>query len=229
MEQFLETLHRRRWPGEDEAYREARNSLLQAELDLERHLTAVAKLRQSLPPGGSLKEDYLFQASGEAGPVQVPLSHLFRPGKDSLVLYSFMFGPDDEAPCPACTSLIDGLDGVARHLLDRINMAVVAKAPVARLEAFAGSRGWTGLPLLSSAGSSYNQDYGAENADGDQLPALNVFQRGDDGIRHFYNAEQLYVDQPGHPRHVDRLWPIWNLFDLVPEGRGEDWFPKLSY
>lgn len=224
-----EQLHNRQWPGEDEAYREARNTLLQAELDLERHLLSVAKLRQTLPPGGALKEDYLFDEADAGAATQVPLSDLFASGKDTLVLYSFMFAPEAEAPCPACTSLVDGLNGIAQHLEDRVNLAIVAKAPIRRFSELAKSRGWTGLRLLSSAKNSYNEDYGAVNAAGDQIPAFNVFTRHEGQIRHFYNAEQLYVDQPGHPHHVDRLWPIWNLLDLTPEGRGEDWFPKLSY
>lgn len=225
----IEQLHDRQWPGEDDAYREARNALLQAELDLERHLLSVAKLRQTLPPGGALKEDYLFDEADAGASRQVRLSDLFEEGKDTLVLYSFMFPPDAEAPCPACTSLVDGLNGTAQHIADRVSLALVAKAPIRRFRDLAETRGWSGLRLLSSANNSYNQDYGAESAKGEQIPAFNVFTRKDGAIRHFYNAEQLYVDQPGHPHHIDRLWPIWNLLDLTPEGRGEDWFPKLRY
>ncbi len=227
--EVMEELHTRRWPGEDEAYREARNALLQAELDLERHLLSVAKLRQTLPPGGALKQDYIFEQLDAGATTQVRLSDLFAEGKDTLILYSFMFPPAAESPCPACTSLIDGFSGIAQHLQDRVNLAIVGKASIQRLAALAASRGWDRLRLLSSSSNSYNQDYGAENEAGEQIPAFNVFTRQDGEIRHFYNAEQLYVDQPGHPHHVDRLWPIWNLLDLTPEGRGEDWFPKLSY
>ncbi len=224
-----EELHTRRWPGEDEAYREARNALLQAELDLERHLLSVAKLRQTLPQGGLVKEDYVFEEEDAGATTQVRLSELFADGKDTLVLYSFMFPPAAEAPCPACTSMIDGLSGVAQHIQDRVSLAIVGKAQIRRLSDFAASRGWDRLRMLSSGNTSYNEDYGAENAAGEQIPALNVFTRQEGEIRHFYNAEMLYVDQPGHPHHIDRLWPIWNLLDLTPQGRGEDWFPKISY
>ncbi len=229
MEALDEDLHTRHWPGEDEAYREARNTLLQAEMELERHLTAVVKLRQDLPLGGLVKEDYSFEEMVDGKAVATRLSSLFAPDKEALVIYSLMYAPDDEAPCPACTSLIDGFNGVAPHLQDRVNLAVIAKAPIGKIMELAASRSWNRLRLLSSGGNSYNADYGGENDKGMQIPALNVFIRRDGQIRHFYNAEQLYVDQPGHPRHVDRLWPIWNMLDLTPEGRGEDWFPKLSY
>ncbi len=229
MEALDGDLHKRHWPGEDEAYREARNTLLQAEMELERHLTAVVKLRQELPLGGPVKEDYAFAEMVDGKEVVTRLSSLFAPGKEALVLYSLMFAPDDEVPCPACTSLVDGFNGIGWHLQDRINLAIVAKSPIGRIMALAESRGWDRLRFLSSGANSYNADYGAENDEGMQIPALNVFVRRDGQIRHFYNAEKLYIDEPGHPRHVDRLWPIWNMLDLTPEGRGEDWHPKLSY
>ena len=222
-------LHDKRFPGEDEAYRAARDELLAAELALEDQLREVVAMRQALPVGGTIPQDYSFQEMESGNERTVHLSELFEPGKDSLFLYSFMFGPDDERPCPACTSLIDGFNGIGRHIGDRLNMAVVAKSPIGRIVDFAESRGWEGIRLLSSNSNSYNADYFAETPDGRQNPAANMFVRRDGEIRHFYNAEMLYADQPGrHPRHVDRIWPIWNLFDMTPEGRG-DWGPRLVY
>lgn len=222
-------LHDKRFPGEDETYRDARDALLAAELALEDQLREVAAMRQALPAGGVIPQDYVFQSIENGGEQTVCLSDLFEAGKNTLFLYSFMFGPDDEKPCPACTSLIDGFNGVRRHIENRMNMAVVAKSPIGRIVDFAESRGWNGIRLLSSADNSYNADYFAETPDGRQIPAANIFVRQDGEIRHFYGAEMLYVDQPGrHPRHVDRIWPIWNLFDMTPEGRG-DWGPRLAY
>ena len=221
--------HDKRFPGEDKAYRDARDTLLAAELALEDQLREVVAMRQALPVGGTVAEDYEFATIGNGGERTVRLSELFETGKDSLFLYSFMFGPDDETPCPSCTSLIDGFNGVRGHIENRMNIAVVAKSPIGRLAEFAEGRGWHGIRLLSSAANSYNTDYFAETPGGRQIPAANIFVRQNGEIRHFYNAEMLYVDQPGrHPRHVDRIWPIWNIFDLTPEGR-EDWGPKLAY
>ena len=225
----MHSLHDRRFPGEDKAYRDARDTLLAAELALEDQLREVVAMRQALPAGGQVAEDYKFAAIGNGGERTIRLSELFESGKDSLFLYSFMFGPDDERPCPACTSLIDGFDGIRKHIENRMNIAVVAKSPIGRIAEFAESRGWNGIRLLSSAANSYNTDYFAETPDGRQIPAANIFVRRNGDIRHFYSTEMLYVDQPGrHPRHVDRIWPIWNIFDLTPEGRG-DWGPKLTY
>ena len=222
-------LHDKRFPGESEAYRRARNELLQAELALEDHLREVAALRQNLPMGGKVPQDYAFDTLQNGKPATVRMSDLFEVGKPNLFVYSFMYRPDDEKPCPACTSLVDGFHGVASHIHSAMNMAVVAKAPIEKLTQLAASRGWSDVRFLSLANNSYNSDYFAESPSGAQIPAANIFVRRNGEIRHFFSTEMLYVDRPGqHPRHVDRIWPIWNLLDMTPEGRG-DWGPKLAY
>lgn len=226
---MADALHPVRFPNEPEGYRAARDRLLAAEIALRDQLEAVAGLRRALPRGGRVKEDYVFEAPVDGGARPVRLSELFASGKPSLVVYSYMFGPDMKQPCPMCTCFLDGADGYAPHLAQRINFVVVAKSPAARLGAWAGGRGWSRLRLLSSATNTYNRDYTAETPDGQQLPACNVFTKTDDGIFHSWSAEMLYVPTAGHPRHVDLLWPLWNFFDLTPEGRGTDWLPKLSY
>jgi predicted dithiol-disulfide oxidoreductase (DUF899 family) len=228
-----DTLHGNRYPGESNEYRSARNELLRAELELRRRLEEVAALRRGLPLGGKIAEDYVFDeivgGSAAQNVKQTRLSELFAPGKNSLILYSFMFGPKDERACPMCTSFLDGLDGYARHITQRVNLAIVAKAPMERIRDWAAERGWRHLRLLSSARNTYNADYFAETPDRQQLPACNVFTNAADGIRHFYATELLYVPTDGHPRHVDLLWPIWSFLDLTPEGRGTDWMPQLTY
>lgn len=224
------TLHDIRYPGETAEYRAARDRLLEAEIDIEKRLQEVSDMRRALPAGGPVRENYIFRTLSDGAETDIALSDLFSPGKPTLLIYSFMLGEKQANPCPACTSLIDGLNGIAGHLLDRMAVAVCARAPIAQFADFAQSRGWRGgLRLISSAGNGYNTDYFAETPDGSQLPALNVFTRSSDGVvRHFYGAEKLYVQTPGHPRHVDRIWPIWNVMDLTPEGR-EDWFPRIAY
>jgi len=214
------------FPNESPAYRAARNKLLDAELELRRNIEAVAAQRRALPPGGEA-EDYAFDDDN----AQVRLSELFEPGKDSLVLYSFMYGPKMEHPCVSCTSILDALDGEAQHIRQRVNFAVVARSPMARIREFANGRGWRGLRLLSSANNSYNRDYGAEDEKGGQWPALNVFVRRNGRVHHFYNTELLYAppEKGQDGRHVDLIWPLWNVFDLTPEGRPGDWYPRLSY
>jgi predicted dithiol-disulfide oxidoreductase (DUF899 family) len=223
-----ESKHSVRFPGESENYRAARSELLDAEMELRRNIEAVAAKRRRLPLGGQISEDYIF---AEEGGRKVRLSDLFEDGKDTLIVYSYMFGPQMAQPCVSCTSILDALDGEAPHVMQRVNLAVVAKSPIARIKEFTNGRGWRNLRLLSSADNTYNRDYHAENAAGDQLPALNVFVRRAGAVHHFYNAELLYAPpEPGQDgRHVDAIWPLWNLFDLIPEGRGAKWYPRLTY
>jgi predicted dithiol-disulfide oxidoreductase (DUF899 family) len=219
-------LHQVRFPNEGPDYRMARDALLCAEIDLRRQIERVAALRRELPPGGEITQNYEFDS--DDGPVK--LSELFG-DKDTLIVYSFMYGPKMERPCPACTSILDGLDGEAPHVNQRASLVVVARSPMARIRNFASERGWSRLRLLSSGGNDYQHDYHAEAADGSQMPALNLFIRRDGTIRHFWSAELLYApEDPGqHARHVDSIWPLWNLLDLTPEGRGAATHPKLSY
>jgi len=228
--------HSFRFPGEDDSYRRARNDLLQAEIDLKRRVEEVAALRRQLLLGGEIPEDYIF----DEGPAdlndsqtvrQVSLSQLFQPGKDTLAIYSFMFGPKMKAACPMCTSIIDGLNATAVNAGQRMNLEVVAKSPLERLRNFARDRGWNRLRLLSSAANNYNRDYYGENAEGGQQPSLNLFVRRGGKIHHFWHSELVLVpSDPGqNQRHVDMIWPLWNLLDFTPEGRGTDWYPSLTY
>ena len=208
-------------------------------------MESVAEARRQLPPGGIVPEDYVFDGT----PGDVRLSELFEDGRDSLVIYSFMFPRDPgddrpgpvsgetallplaEGPCPSCVAFLDQLDGVAEHAEPRLNLRIVAKTSLPRLLTFAEERGWRRLRLLSSTGNTYNRDYLAETAESVQRPMLNVFHRDGETIRHFWGSELLYAPtDPGQdPRHVGTLEPLWNLFDLIPEGRGGDWDEQLSY
>jgi predicted dithiol-disulfide oxidoreductase (DUF899 family) len=238
------------YPGESVEYRAARNRLLDQEIELRRATEAVAEERRKLPPGGAIPKDYVFQGAGEDGtPTELRLSQLFTTGKDSLVIYSMMFprsagdqrpGPETgqtsllplaEGPCPSCTALVDQLEGAAEHASQRLNLVIVAKAPLPHILNFAKERGWQRLRLLSAASNTYNQDYFGEAAEGSQMPMLNVFHRDGGTIRHFWGSELLYSPtEPGQdPRHVGTIEPLWNLFDLVPEGRGSGWDEQLSY
>jgi predicted dithiol-disulfide oxidoreductase (DUF899 family) len=238
------------FPGESAEYRAARDRLLEREIELRGATEAVAAARRALPPGGVVAEDYVFQGAGADGAAtDVPMSELFAPGRDSLVIYSFMFprdpgdrrrGPRDgqtallaleDGPCPSCVALLDQLDGAVEHASQHVNLAVVAKAPLSRLLTFSRERGWRRLRLLSSGANTYNRDYLAETVEGHQRPMLNVFHREGGTIRHFWGSELFYAPpDPGQdPRHVGTLEPVWNLFDLTREGRGSDWDEQLSY
>jgi predicted dithiol-disulfide oxidoreductase (DUF899 family) len=225
-----------RFPGESAEYREARNKLLVAEVELRVRIEATAALRRTLPLGGEIPTDYVFDEWDDAiGKVrQVRLSELFG-ACDSLFLYSFMFLPGEQGepiavPCPSCTSIIDAIDGAVRHLQGQLRFAAVAKPPIERFSAHARTRGWRHARLLSSGSNSYNTDYHSETPEGDQLPIANVFVRRAGKIHHFWSSELFGVPNAEglHPRHVDFMWPAWAMLDRTPEGRA-GWDPALDY
>ncbi len=222
------TIHDKNFPNESEEYRVARDKLLQKEIELREQIESLNELRRVLPMGGEIKENYEFRRVNDD--TAVKFSQLFAPGKDTLVLYSFMFAPDAAHPCTSCNAIGDSFDGNIPHLEDRVNFYIVTKAPVTKMKAWAETRGWRNLQMLSSTYNYYNRDYLAENDEGFQMPMLNVFVKRPEGIFHTYGTELLYTRfEKGDPRHVDMLWPLWNVFDLTPEGRGGLWYPKLIY
>jgi predicted dithiol-disulfide oxidoreductase (DUF899 family) len=226
-----------RFPGESAQYRAARDALTRVETDLTRRIEDVAALRRSLPPGGLVPADYAFTAGpadlstgdlGTGGPERtVRLSELFG-GQDTLLLYSMMYSPEMDRPCPMCTSVVDSLDGAASDVVQRAGFAVVASSPIGRIRAFARERGWTHVPLVSSAGTTYNRDYHGENSGGEQFSRMNVFTKAGGQLRHYYATEQSTAAAGQDDRHVDLVWPLWNLLDLTPTGRGQDWRPSYS-
>jgi len=230
----VEPLHDVRFPGESDEYRAARDELLRDELELRRRITALAHRRAALPLGGEVATDYEFDDWGGA-PTRVQLSELFEDGKDTLYLYSLMWVPESQGlpfvgPCPSCTSIVDAMDGQAAHLAQRISFAVVADAPIKELRAHGQARGWRHTRLLSATPSTYNLDYRAADAEGNQWPLATVFVRRDRKIHHFWSSELFFLPRDGDqgPRHVDFMWPMFATLDRTPDGRG-DFEPSLSY
>ena len=226
-------------PGESPDYRAARDRLLEQEVELRRAMEAVAAARRELPPGGPVQQDYVFQGAGTDGaPTDVRLSELFEPGKDSLVIYSFMFprdpgdqtpGPDGgetallpiaERPCPSCVALLDQLDGAAEHASQHVNLAVVAKSPLPRVLTFARERGWRRLRLLSSAHNTYNADYFAETPEGLQRPMLTVFHRDRSGDPPLLELGAVLCAFGTGPRPPSRRNARAALEPVRPDARG---------
>ena len=215
-----------RYPNESETYRHARDALLAEEIELRRHIERVAEQRRALPDGGEVPQDYRF--IGEQGPAS--FAQLFG-DKDTLVIYSFMYGPQRERPCPMCSSLLAAWDGEAPDIRQRVAFAVVARSPIERLIAFKRERGWQHLPLWSDPSGEYSRDYHGVTPDGGDDAALNVFTKRDGKIRHFWGGEMsgATADPGQDPRGAPDLMPIWTILDCTPEGRGSDWRPSLNY
>src|SRR5215469_11808569 len=179
----------KRFPNESAEYRRARQALLAEEIELRRHIERVAEQRRALPPGGEVPKNYQFVAEGGN---TVTFRDLFG-DKQSLVIYSYMFGPQRERPCPMCTSLLGAWNGEARDIQQRVGLAVIARSPIERLLAFKKQRGWQALRLYSDLNGHFSRDYNAigEN-DGDE-PAFNVFTRRDGVIRLFWAGEMGFA------------------------------------
>ena len=212
------------FPNESPEYRSARNALLAEEIELRRQLERVASQRRALPAGGEIPSD--FELISETGPVR--FSSLFG-GKNTLMVYSMMYGPQRKSPCPSCTSFLSAWNGTAVNLRQRAAIAITARSPIERLKEYKAQRGFIHLPFLSDTPGEYTRIYvSAEDAD---IPGFSVFTRRDGVIRHFYSAEMSgEMADPGQdPRGAPDLDPLWSLLDWTPEGRGVDWYPKLQY
>jgi predicted dithiol-disulfide oxidoreductase (DUF899 family) len=215
-----------RFLGETPEYRQARDALLAEEIELRRHIERVAQMRRALPPGHDVMKRYEFH--GEEG--KVALSDLFR-GKQTLVAYSFMFGPQRERACPMCTNLLGAWEGNAKDVDQQASLVVIARSPIARLVAFKKERGWRNLRLYSDMTGEYSKDYKAISPQGDDWAGLNVFTRRDGKIRHFWSGEMggATADPGQDPRGAPDPAPLWMILDVTPEGRPKDWYPKLDY
>ena len=203
-----------RYPNESQEYREARDALLKDEQELVEKVRAVAAKRRTLPRGGRLKEDYTFQWANDGKVGQsVKFSDLFGE-KSTLLLYSFMFGPNWDKPCTSCTSLIDGFDRSSYQVTRDAAFVAIAKAPAERINAWARERQWSQIALVSGFQSRFQADYKCQSDDDDdmQFPVMHAFMKRDGAIFHFWATETM-------DNHVDTVWPYWNLMDFTPEGR----------
>jgi predicted dithiol-disulfide oxidoreductase (DUF899 family) len=208
-----------RYPdGASSEYIEAREKLAQAEWDLSQQIEKVAALRRQLPPGVVMK-DYTFETSNNTN---VSLSDLSADGR-SVVIYHLMFSDKDDEPCGMCGLFVDSLNGVALHLDQLVNFAVVAKGHTEKLDAYAQKRGWKNIKLLSSLNNTFNKDLKVEYPiyapETYSMPGISVFKKDEAGkVRHFYSQGPHF--EPFTQRGLDLLEPLYNVLDLVPEGRG---------
>jgi predicted dithiol-disulfide oxidoreductase (DUF899 family) len=220
----LAATNKAHYPNESAEYRAARNELLADEIEVRRCVERAASRRRALPPGGEIPQD--FELASEKGPIR--FSGLFG-DKDTLLVYSMMFGPQREAPCPSCTSFLMSWNGTAGNLRERVALAVTARSPIERLVDYKKQRGFTNLPFVSDGSGDYTRTYvNPEDAD---VPGFSVFSRRDGSIRHFYSGEMsgAMADPGQDPRGAPDMDPLWLMLDLTPEGRGTDWYPKLHY
>jgi len=222
--QQLAATNQARFPNESAEYRSARNTLLVDEIELRRHIERVAAQRRALPAGGQIAKD--FELISETGPTR--FSSLFG-DKDTLMVYSMMYGPQRKTPCPMCTSFLNAWNGIAVNLRERVAIAVTARSPIERLIEYKRQRGLANLPFTSDLSGEYTRTY--VNADDADVPGSSIFTHRDGLVRHFYSGEMsgAMADPGQDPRGGPDLDPLWLMLDFTPEGRGTDWYPKLEY
>jgi predicted dithiol-disulfide oxidoreductase (DUF899 family) len=220
-------------PNESPEYLAKREEVRLAEIELMKAREKVAELRRELPTGATV-EDYEFiegpasLGEGDEPANKVRLSELFTAPDRSLVIYHFMFGKKQTTPCPMCTAWIDCFNGIAHHLAQNVDLAIVAAANLPELRAHARKRGWDKLRLLSAGSSTFKYDLGSEDREGGQDSTISVFTRDSDGtLRHFYSGHP-WLGKDLQERGIDELNPIWNVLDLTPQGRGT-FYTALDY
>jgi predicted dithiol-disulfide oxidoreductase (DUF899 family) len=220
-------------PNESPEYLAKREELRLAEIELLKQRERVAALRRTLPEGATIQDYEFLQGpqsldEGDEPLRKVRLSDLFTGPDRSLVIYHFMYGKKQTDPCPMCTAWIDSLNGVAHHLAQNVDLAIVAAADPSTLRAHARKRGWDKLRLLSAGDSTFKYDLGSEDREGQQDSTISVFMRDSDGtLRHFYSVHPRLTEDID-TRGIDEFNPIWNILDLTPQGRG-NWDASLDY
>jgi predicted dithiol-disulfide oxidoreductase (DUF899 family) len=219
-------------PNESAEYLLKREELRQAEIELMRQRERVADLRRRLPQGATIQNYEFLEGptalDGDEPITRVRMSDLFTAPDRALVIYHFMFGKKQTKACPMCTAWIDAFNGVAHHLAQNVDLAIVAAADPSTLRAYARDRGWNRLRLLSAGESSFKYDLGSEDRDGGQDSTISVFTRDGDGtLRHFYSAHP-WLAADIKERGIDELNPVWNMLDLTPQGRGT-FYASLDY
>jgi len=219
--------------NETPEYLAKREELRLAEIELMRQRERVADLRRHLPKGAAIQDYQLEEGPRDIGAGDAPtrtthLSELFTKSNRSLIIYHLMYGKRQTKPCPMCTAWLDGANGVAHHLAQNLDFAVVAAADLPTLRDHARARGWDKLRLLSAGNSTFKYDLGSEDREGHQDSTISVFTRDADGtLRHFYTAHPRMAPDIAE-RGIDLLAPIWHFMDLTPQGRG-NWYANLDY
>ena len=230
--------------NESDEYLLKREEVRVAEIELMRARERVAELRRALPKGAELQDYEFFDctlphgrasahgsaslADGDEPVTKVRFSELFSSPNRSLVIYHFMFGKKQSVACPMCTAWIDGYNGVAPHIAQNVDFAIVAAADPATLRMYARERGWDKLRLLSAGESTFKYDLGSEDRKGNQDSTISVFTKESDGTLHHFYSGHPWLDPQIKERGIDEMSPIWNVLDLTPQGRGK-FYTSLDY
>ncbi len=206
-----------------------RRELLAQEKELTRLQDELARKRRELP-WECVEKNYVFDTpTGKE-----TLSGLFA-GRSQLIVYHFMFGPDWAEGCPSCSLVADNLDRNVAHLAARdVTLAVVSRAPIAKIEAFKKRMGWR-FQWLSSLHNDFNRDFHvlftkAEVAEGNTYYTYGINPHPASeahGVSVFYKNQigEMFHTYSTYARGAEPLLGVYNYLDLAPRGRDEDDLP----
>jgi predicted dithiol-disulfide oxidoreductase (DUF899 family) len=189
-----------------DAWQAARNALLAKEKEATHARDALNAERRRLPMV-KIDKQYIFE--GPNGPANL---HDLFDGRRQLIIYHFMFGPHEDEGCQGCSMFTDNIGHLAHLHARNTSLALVSRAPLAKIEPFKRRMGWS-IPWFSSFGSDFNYDFGV-TADEGEMFGLSVFLRDGDNIFHTYFTAG---------RGVEALGSNWTFLDLTPFGRQENW------
>ena len=192
----------------------AREALLVEEKEGTRARDALAAKRRRLPMV-RIDKDYVFD-----GPESnASLLDMFE-GREQLLLYHFMFGPNQDAGCDGCSMFVDQIGHLAHLHARDTSFALVSRAPITKIEAYRKRMGWT-VPWYSSLESEFNVDFGV----GPETPQPDVYQDGENfGLSVFLrDGDSVFRTYFTTARGVEALGSVWTFLDLTPLGRQEEW------
>jgi predicted dithiol-disulfide oxidoreductase (DUF899 family) len=192
----------------------AREALLAEEKEATRARDVLAAKRRRLPMV-RIDKDYVFDGpDGKAG-----LLDLFE-GRRQLLLYHFMFGPNQDAGCDGCSMFVDQIGHLAHLHARATSFALVSRAPITKIEAYRTRMGWT-VPWYSSFEIDFNVDFGV----GPETPQPDVYQDGETfGLSVFLrNGDSVFRTYFTTARGIEALGSVWTFLDLTPLGRQEEW------
>jgi predicted dithiol-disulfide oxidoreductase (DUF899 family) len=187
-------------------WRVASDAILSREKAATRELDALAAARRRLPMV-RLEKEYTLE--GPDGPV--PLAELFA-GRRQLMVYHFMFAPEWEAGCVGCSMLADSIGELAHLHARDTSFVFVSRAPIEQIEAYRARMEWS-VPWYSSSDSDFTYDLGGSSSTG-EISQMSVFLR---------DRDELYLCYQSTSRGLDRVNLVFNLLDMTPLGRQEEW------
>jgi predicted dithiol-disulfide oxidoreductase (DUF899 family) len=192
----------------------AQDALRAEEKEATRARDALAAKRRRLPMVRIEKDNIFDGPDGKAS-----LLDLFEERRQ-LLLYHFMFGPNQDAGCDGCSMFVDQIGHLAHLHARDTSFALVSRAPIRKIEAYRKRMGWT-IPWYSSFESDFNVDFGV----GPETPQRDVYQDGETfGLSVFVrDGDSVYRTYFTTKRGVEALGSVWTFLDLTPLGRQEEW------